>query len=133
MTFKGVLGGAGNTSALPAAEDTKAGDTYKIGLLGEYAGYQCYVGDLLIAKKDGSDEYYHITSGYEDDYNTRLGVNASNNKIILNSVTGNPHGSVTFATDANSSLSVSTTGVNDNNHLADSTVTFSLTWGSFGE
>ena len=132
MTFKGVLGGAGNITSLPLASETKAGDTYKIGLIGEYAGYQCYVGDLLIAKEDGNSEYYHVTSGYEDDYNTRLGVDANNNKIILNSVTGADHGSIIFTAATDSSLTVNVEGEEDPiTHMADSTVTLSLTWGSF--
>lgn len=133
MTFKGVLGhGEGGPWAeLPTdAADINAGDTYKVGVLGEYAGYNCYVGDLLIAKKDGENDYYHISSGYEDDYNTRLGV--SGNKIRLNSPVSGELGSVTFQTDENSSLSVSVSGEEDTSFKADSTVTLSLVWGSFG-
>lgn len=132
MTFKGVLGeGEGGPWAeLPEAAAVNAGDTYKVGVLGQYAGYNCYVGDLLIAKEDGKSEYYHISSGYEDDYNTRLGV--SGNKIRLNSPVSGELGSVTFQTDENSSLSVSVSGEEDTSFKADSTVTLSLVWGSFG-
>jgi hypothetical protein len=146
MTFKGVIGtDTGHISLPNLADDVKAGDTYKVGKQGIYLisqekenneetkGYEtCYVGDLLIAKEDGKKEYYHITSGYEDDYNTKLGVVAADNKIRLNDPVGKEVGSVTFKTNEDSSLSVSTTGIEDPNGIANSTVTFSLTWGSFG-
>ena len=133
MTFKGVLGHGegGPWATLPtAAEDVNAGDTYKVGVLGTYANYNCYVGDLLIAKADGVQEYYHISSGYEDDYNTRLGI--QENRIRLNSPVSGELGSVAFQADANSSLSVSVSGEEDTSRKADSTVTLSLVWGSFG-
>lgn len=134
MTFKGVLGEGegGPWATLPAAASVNAGDTYKVGVLGQYAGYTCYVGDLLIAKEDGKAEYYHISSGYEDDYNTRLGVDVANNKIKLNSPVSGELGSVKFQTDENSSLSVSVSGEEDTSRKADSIVTLSLVWGSFG-
>jgi hypothetical protein len=146
MTFKGVVGTNAGYISLPSlADDVKAGDTYKVGEQGNYLisqekendettkGYEtCYVGDLLIAKEDGKIEYYHITSGYEDNYDTKLGVNAESNKIRLNNPVGKEVGSVTFKTNEDSSLSVSTTGIEDPNGIANSTVTFSLTWGSFG-
>lgn len=130
MTFKGVVD---SENGLPAASKTKAGDTYKVGEAGYYASYSCYVGDLLIAKKDNSAEYFHVSSGYEDDYNTRLGVDLTKNKVILNSPTGGDLGSVSFTSDENSSLSVKVTGEGeDGNFIADSTVKISLVWGSFG-
>lgn len=135
MTFMGVVGGTGNLAALPAAEATKAGDTYKVGAAGTYAGYTCYVGDLLVAKEDGSADYWHISSGYEDDYNTRLGVEAASNKIVLNSVTGEDHGSVTFTSDFDATkggIQIVTTGAEDAaTHQADSTVSINMVWGSF--
>ena len=135
MTFMGVIGGSGNLAALPAAADTKAGDTYKVGAAGTYAGYTCYVGDLLVAKEDGSAEYWHISSGYEDDYNTRLGVDAASNKVVLNSVTGEDHGSVTFTSDFDATkggIQIVTTGTEDaTTHQADSTVAINMVWGSF--
>jgi predicted nucleic acid-binding Zn-ribbon protein len=129
MTFKGVVD---SETKLPEADGTKAGDTYKVGEAGYYAGYSCYVGDLLIAKADNSAEYYHISSGYEDDYNTRLGVNSTEGKVILNSPIGVDLGSVSFTSDKNSSLSVEVTGDEDNNFMANSIVKISLVWGSFG-
>jgi hypothetical protein len=133
MTFKGVLGhGEGGPWATLPEDATKvnAGDTYKVGVLGTYATYNCYVGDLLIAKEDGKKEYYHISSGYEDDYNTRLGV--QENRIRLNSPVSGELGSVAFQADANSSLSVNVSGEEDASAKANSTVTLSLVWGSFG-
>ena len=132
MTFKGVLGEGegGPWATLPAAADVNAGDTYKVGVLGSYANYNCYVGDLLIAKEDGKAEYYHISSGYEDDYNTRLGI--KENRIRLNSPVAGELGSVAFQADENSSLSVSVNGEEDTSSKANSTVTLSLVWGSFG-
>ena len=135
MTFMGVIGGSGNLAALPAAAETKAGDTYKVGAAGTYAGYTCYVGDLLVAKEDGSADYWHISSGYEDDYNTRLGVDAASNKVVLNSVTGEDHGSVTFTSDFDATkggIQIVTTGTEDaTTHQADSTVAINMVWGSF--
>lgn len=131
MTFKKVIN---STQELPQAADTNAGDTYKVGTAGYYTSdnYACYVGDLLIAKADNSAEYYHISSGYEDDYNTRLGVNSTEGKVILNSPTGGDLGSVSFTSGKNSSLSVEVTGNEDDNFMANSTVKISLVWGSFG-
>lgn len=128
MTFKGVVD---SENVLPEANETKAGDTYKVGEMGTYASYFCYVGDLLIAKEDDKDEYYHISSGYEDDYNTRLGVSSTDSKVILNSPTGGDLGSVSFISDENSSLNVEVIGTEDANFVANSTVKVSLVWGSF--
>ena len=130
MTFKGVIGGTGNLSALPAAADTKAGDTYKVGAKGTYAGYTCYVGDLLIAQTDGDDEYYHITSGYEDDYDPYLGNDIDDNKIILKDTVNEPRGSIKFV--GSEGMSVAVSGEPDAlTGVADSTVTIGMTWGSF--
>jgi hypothetical protein len=134
MTFKGVLGHGegGSWATLPEdAKDVNAGDTYQVGVLGTYANYNCYVGDLLIAKEDGEKEYYHISSGYEDDYNTRLGVDVANNKIKLNSPVAGTLGSVTFKTNQDSNLSIDFEGEEDTSLKADSIVTLSLVWGSF--
>lgn len=129
MTFKGVVD---SKNGLPAPNETKAGDTYKVGELGYYDSQLCYVGDLLIAKEDNVAGYYHISSGYEDDYNTRLGASSTDGKVILNSPTGGDLGSVSFTSDENSSLSVEVTGDEDDNFIANSTVKISLVWGSFG-
>lgn len=136
MTFKKVIN---STQELPQAADTNAGDTYKVGTAGYYTSdnYACYVGDLLIAKADNSDEYYHISSGYEDDYNTRLGADYTNGKVILKSPVGENLGSVSFTSNENSNLKVELVKENeqegeDNNYIAHSTVNISLVWGSFG-
>jgi hypothetical protein len=136
MTFKGVLGGEGNATSLPAAEAVKAGDTYKIGAEddnGYGTGYKVKVGDLLIALKDGESNYAHITSGYEDDYDARLGVDATNGKVILRDAMKHANGSVQFVGDGNNgSVKVEVTGTeNPTTGQADSKVTISLQWGTF--
>lgn len=140
MTFKGVLGGESEV-VLPLAAETKAGDTYKIGtkmamdslnatISTNSTDSYLYVGDLLIAKEDGSNEYYHITSGYEDDYNVRLGNNKEDNKVILKNATGGNLGSLKFESN-NANLTAVLSGEEGSDFVANSTVTLSLTWGSF--
>lgn len=140
MTFKGVLGGESSV-VLPSAASTKAGDTYKIGAKMAIASLDAtistnstdsylYVGDLLIAKADGSNEYYHITSGYEDDYNVRLGNDIENNRVVLKNATGGNLGSLKFDSD-NANLTAKISGEEGSDFVANSTVTLSLTWGSF--
>ena len=110
MKFIGVLGGEGNIQALPAAADTNAGDTYKIGAVGTYAGYDCRVGDLLVAKEDGKAEYWHVSSGYEAENNPTLAKGA-NDEIVLTSPVGVNLGSVAFtaAKDAEGNLASAAT------------------------
>ena len=143
MTFIGVLGNeSGQMSQLRSAANTMAGDTYKIGVKGSYAngaytaggtsGTIVYVGDLLIAKVDGSNDYYHITSGYEDDYNTRLTVdNTYPNAIVLESIAGVYHGSVSFSGDNNTNITATVTGAPDSNNIGTMNVELSMVWGSF--
>ena len=134
MTFKGVLGGEGaNVTSLPAAADVQAGDTYKIGVEGTYAGHAAKVGDLLIAVEDGKAEYVLVSSGYEDDYDARLGVDATNGKVILRDAMKHANGSVQFVGDGNNgSVKVEVTGTEDpTTGQADSKVTISLQWGTF--
>lgn len=136
MTFKGVIGGEGNLEELPAASATKAGDTYKVGAQGTYAGYDCYIGDLLIAKDDNSAAYYHVTSGYEDDYNTRLTIDEEYpNAVVLASIAGVNHGSITFNSDldetSGAGIKIEVTGEPTNANIAQTKVTVSMLWGSF--
>lgn len=134
MTFKGVLGGEGaNVTSLPEAADVQAGDTYKIGAEGTYAGHVAKVGDLLIAVEDGKAEYVLVSSGYEDDYDARLGVDATNGKVILRDAMKHANGSVQFVGDGdNGSVKVEVTGTEDpTTGQADSKVTISLQWGTF--
>lgn len=49
MEFKGVLDG---TTGVPSPHT--AGDTYRVGVAGEYAGIQCEVGDLIICTNTSS-------------------------------------------------------------------------------
>lgn len=143
MTFIGVLGNeSGQMSQLRNAADTMAGDTYKIGIKGSYengkytaggtSGTIVYVGDLLIAKTDGSNDYYHITSGYEDDYNTRLTVDDTYpNAIVLESIAGVYHGSVSFSGDDDTNITATVTGASDSNNIGTMNVELSMVWGSF--
>lgn len=141
MTFQGVIGGQGSeVQALPAAVDTKAGDTYKVGAEGTYAGYQCSVGDLLIAKEDGKDEYYHIASGYEDDYTEYLNASDSEKKITLTTAVGTPKGSITFGeVDADTTVTGTQSNIvstmvsvtDEKTRISNTTVTFNMVWGEF--
>ena len=152
MTFIGVLGNESDQMIqLRAADETMAGDTYKIGVKGSYEngvytaggtnGTIVYVGDLLIAKKDKSNDYYHITSGYEDDYNTRLTryqkwneeINdyEDQNGIALESIAGIYHGSISFSGDSNTNITAKVTGEPDSNNIGTMNVELSMVWGSF--
>jgi chromosome segregation ATPase len=132
MVFKGVLGGDGNLTELPAAEATKGGDTYKIGKAGTYAGIECFVGDLLIAKEDGKAEYYHVSSGYEDDYDPVLTAVDADKKVILQDTVGDARGSIKFISNTNSNATVSMTStVDPQTKIADTVVTIGMEWGSF--
>lgn len=140
MTFKGVLGTGTGMIALPTDETTvNAGDTYKVGTAGTYAGNECKVGDLLIAKVDGQSSYYHVTSGYEDDYNSRLNVveetetvndeTRKKAKITLLNGVGGDTGSVTFKSD-NLDI-VSTISTDAATKQSTATVSIEMTWGTF--
>ena len=130
MTFIGVLGGEGNIQALPAAADTNAGDTYKIGAAGTYAGYVCRVGDLLVAKKDGQAEYWHVSSGYEAENNPTLAKGA-NDEVVLTSPVGVNLGSVAFVADG-SAATVSVAHVyNEAAKTTQATVTIGMEWEEF--
>lgn len=132
MVFKGVLGGDGNLTELPAAEATKGGDTYKIGKAGTYAGIECFVGDLLIAKDDNSSEYYHVSSGYEDDYDPVLTAVDADKKVILQDTVGDNRGSIQFISNANSNATVNMTStVDPQTKIASTVVTIGMEWGSF--
>ena len=52
MHFKGILGTGTGQVSLPTY-GYKAGDVYKVGEAGTYAGQYCEVGDMVIAIKDG--------------------------------------------------------------------------------
>ena len=128
MTFKGVLNA---TTALPTAANTsKRGDTYKVGVSGTYAGIPAKVGDLFIntAADDAVPVWEHISSGYEDDYLQKL---VNNNGVIgiTNGVDYNANdtlGTVQIVGSTNSNIVVSTTSTN-NAH----TITVGMEWGSF--
>ena len=148
MTFKGVLSETveiGNITYLdlPTTEVQK-GDTYKISkngaiiakddLINENDSITVRVGDLIIAGADqGSQEetykgqWYHISSGYEDDYNAYFIGSDNNNRLELKGGAGEDKGSITFVSDnIQISMTSSTTDGVNNSELA-----FSLVWGTF--
>ena len=85
LTYKGTLGTAtgATTSTLPAHPGN--GDTYKVITAGEYAGYDCKVGDLLIAtgtETDGaiaSPSWTLVANG--DDTDTTYTFSVADNAI----------------------------------------------------
>ena len=85
LTYKGTLGTAtgATTSTLPAHPGN--GDTYKVVTAGEYAGYDCKVGDLLIAtgtETDGaiaSPSWTLVANG--DDTDTTYTFSVADNAI----------------------------------------------------
>lgn len=94
MTFKGVLTtpDTGDTLALPSDANAAIGDTYKVGVAGNYSykvnenkiTISAKVGDLIIndSEADGvPTSWAHVSSGYEDDYLQKL--KAENNIIYL--------------------------------------------------
>lgn len=101
LTYKGTLGTAtgSTTSTLPAHPGN--GDTYKVVTAGEYAGYDCQVGDLLIAtgtETDGviaSPSWTLVANGDDTDTTYTLAIAAAattNNGAdigIINSVNNN--------------------------------------------
>ena len=64
MTFKGLLGGEGNPSALPTDVATvKNGDTYKVAAAGTYADQEAEIGDMFIALvKESTLSWVYIPS-----------------------------------------------------------------------
>lgn len=133
MTFKGILGtGEGMIAKddMPAAEDVKAGDTYKIGEADTYAGIVCYVGDLLIATNDGVANYVRVSSGYEDDYDATLDASIADKKIVLTNGVGGAKGSVVFAAAEGASV-VMTGSADPVTKVSNTTVTIGMEWGTF--
>lgn len=139
MTFKGVVGGEGNDAALPTTE-VKGGDTYKVGGIGTYADEGVsYVGDLLIAKRDqGADEavyaggWYHVSSGYEDDYSERLVADDTSATVTLKNTVDKAHGAVQFKAAEDSNVEISMTSTYDEATKSNSSVvTVGMVWGEF--
>ena len=139
MTFMGVVGGEGNNAALPTTE-VKGGYTYKVGAIGTYADEGVsYVGDLLIAKRDqGADEavyaggWYHVSSGYEDDYSERFVADDENATVKLMNTVDQAHGTVQFKADENSNVEISMVSTYDEATKSNnSIVTVGMVWGEF--
>ena len=157
MTFKGVLSETSTVDkttylSLPVGSSTvkiNAGDTYKVGVStptlipsgkieGVTGNVSAYVGDLLIAVSDqGNSEsytgkWYHISSGYEDDYNAKIVQHPDTSKygFGLAGGAGENRGSVSFTSD---NLTISQTPVvNESTGVTTNTINISLTWGTFG-
>ena len=138
MTFKGVIGTGDGHITLP--DTGNKGDTYKVGTKGTYAGYTCYVGDLLICKGDNSSEWWHVSSGYEDDYDPYL--SAAGNTITLKNTVGAAKGAITVqgdytgVADANGAIAGGTQIIASNNTdpttgISNIVYTVSTVWGSF--
>lgn len=138
MTFKGVVGTEDGHIALPDAGNK--GDTYKVGTKGTYAGYTCYVGDLLICKGDNSNEWWHVSSGYEDDYDPYL--SATGNTITLKNTVGAAKGAITVQgdyigiADANGAIAggtqiIASNSTDPSTGISNIVYTVSTVWGSF--
>ena len=150
MTFKGVVD---DTHGLPMGnkEPIQAGDTYKVGFKKSYIPGDStvhYVGDLLIAREDQDENtpdytggWYHISSGYEDDYAPYLEL-LKNQKIdTTNNITadiitlvggaGEKRGGIYFESK-NKNLEVLTSTYSDTSAGGDGIkVSFNLAWGTF--
>ena len=137
MKFKGILD---STNALPTT-GVQAGDTYKVSEAGIYSVFTCYVGDLLIAKEDQpkdelnySGGWYHVSSGYEDDYNSYLGIDSSDeDKIVLRGGAAEDKGSIKVVAASGSGIVVDTSiqGTGETNDPTQATITIGLEWGTF--
>ena len=151
MTFKGVVD---DTHGLPIVNKgwpVQAGDTYKVGFKKSYIPGDStvqYVGDLLIAKEDQPDDapeytggWYHISSGYEDDYAPYLELlknqkidtttNITADIITLVGGAGEKRGGIYFESE-NENLKVLTSTYSDTSAGGDGIkVSFNLAWGTF--
>jgi hypothetical protein len=144
MTFKGVLDGSTLTQ-LPST-DVQAGDTYKVGVAGKYLNSTDtqYIGDLIIAKADQGEEtsynggWWHISSGYEDDYAAKLHAVFDSNSLVTTTIglaggANENRGRVTFESN-NDNLQISASGTNGTNGVStDLKLSFNLVWGTFDD
>lgn len=138
MTFQGVVGTGEGHVTLPSSGNK--GDTYKVGTKGSYAGYECYVGDLLICKADGSSEWWHVSSGYEDDYDPYL--SATGKTVTLKNTVGAARGAITVQGDYTGTADAkgvvaggtqinATINTDEATGISNITYTVSTIWGSF--
>lgn len=139
MTFRGVIK---SYSELPTS-GVQCGDTYKVGAkidkvsTNVYQEDTWYVGDLIIAKADQGEgevytgNWYHISSGYEDDYNAYLTGNANTNTVQLNGGAGEEKGSIAISS-ANDCLVVGlATEAVDSSSAQDCKFSVDIIWGEF--
>ena len=101
IVYRGTVGVGGTVENLPT-ENVSVGDTYKVIVAKEYGGYDCEIGDLLIAT--GSEENGIITSNLVwtyvpsgDDIDSQYELLVNNNIMSLkNIVTKDEVGSATI-------------------------------------
>lgn len=138
MTFRGVLGDD-ELTVLPI-DGVQAGDTYKVGVSGKYLGDNTtqYVGDLIIAKGDQpltdleyKGGWYHISSGYEDDYDSYFKF--ENGVVKIYGGDGQSDGSITIKAAEGSGVTVTSNAIGNGDVTSPSQATFNIgfTWGTF--
>ena len=153
MSFKGVLSETTKDSneitylSLPTTE-VSAGDTYKVSINGAIINgdnllsgesVTARIGDLVIANADQGEEdevyigkWYHISSGYEDDYAAYLAGDANNNTVELKGGAGEDRGSIIFTTNhRNLEIGIDSEPIGNNKTPEKCTVTFNLVWDTF--
>lgn len=139
MTFKGVLGVDENLNILPT-DGVQAGDTYKVGVAGEYLGdgTKQYVGDLIIAKKDQpladleyTGGWYHISSGYEDDYDCYFKNENNTVKIIGGDGQANGSFSINAADGSGIKIETNASGTGDITSPSQTAFNIGFVWGTF--
>lgn len=96
MVYRGTLGEKnGKIKSVPTTKVVQ-GDTYKVVDAGNYAGYSCKIGDLIVANKSSEEEkelaanttnWDYIPSG--DEKETTLAYTTGNPSITTTASTGN--------------------------------------------
>lgn len=152
MKFISVLNTqtSGYLSIPDGSSDNKisCGDTYKIGIASTIknglvkdvtSDLKVYVGDLLIAAADQGEEdatytgkWFHISSGYEDDYNAYFDASdsASGATVNLKGGAGEDRGQVSL-TSSNSSIAIGMDASGNDNAPKTCAISFDLVWGTF--
>lgn len=124
------------------------GDTYKIGIASTIKSglvkdvngdLKVYVGDLLIAAADQGEtdatytgKWFHISSGYEDDYNAYFdgSDSASGATVNLKGGAGENRGQVSL-TSSNGSIAIGMDATGNANAPKTCAISFDLVWGTF--
>lgn len=151
MKFISVLNTkTGEYLDVPTGSDNKiaCGDTYKIGIASTIknglvkdvtSDLKVYVGDLLIAAADQGEEdatytgqWFHISSGYEDDYNAYFdgSDSASGATVNLKGGAGESRGQVSL-TSSNGSIAIGMDATGNDNAPKTCAISFDLVWGTF--